>query len=572
MKPLIFLICAGLVQTCFLSGQERKIITPVKSQIKHVTYVPKAVQGKKPVTLPPFLVIKDVSFTSENSNKTINPNEKAEISLNLTNEGKGLAAGVVFRISTKNTTPGLSYTPELKIGDLSPGQTLPLKVPIVTDIALQNGSAEFTLVAFESNGFDSDPFGITVPTQQFEKPNVQVADAVFSTEKGGKVVKNSKINLKILIQNLGKGEANNVKAELFMNDYCYPLTISQFEWQSLKPGDTAVIDFQFIPAMRYNDTQIPVRIALEEKNKQYARDTVVRVEIDQYVQAKSDLIIQPVSPGKLDFEKAQLLAEVDRNIPDNGIKSPNKYALIIGNEDYTSKQSGIRNEPDVKYARNDAEIFTKYIIKTLGFEEENVTSLADATLAQMTQEIELMVKKARLTNDAEIVFYFAGHGFPDETSKLPYLIPVDANGSNLELAIKLTELYGMLEESNAKKISVFLDACFTGAGRNGELRVASRGIRVKPKLDTPPANVIVLTASSGEETALPYSSKQHGMFTYFVLKKLQESKGDLTYGEMEDYLKKQIPLQSLKVNKQDQHPQVIYDEYNRDKWLKETIK
>lgn len=573
MKPLIFLICAGLIQTCYVSGQEKKAIAPVRSQTKHVTYKPTTVQEIKSVKLLPDLLIRDIIFTDENSNRIINSDERNEISLKLVNEGKGVAEGVIFRVSTRNPGPGMSYTPEFKIGDISPGKQVDIKVPITTDMTLQTGTAEFTLVAVENNGFDSFTHEVNIPTQQFQKPNILVADAVFSTEEGGKIVRNYPINLKILVQNLGQGDASDVKAEFkFMRENCIMLdSTNRYELGSLKPGEAVELEFPFTATRRYSDTQIPIRIELEEKYNQYARDTLVSVGLNQSLQAKSQVIIQGKSSGDLNFERASLVADVDRNIPENAVKYTNKYALIIGNEDYTSRQTGIRSESNVIYAGRDAEFFREYVIKTLGIDGENVDFIKDATYAEMNQAIDLISKKAQRVNNAEIVFYFAGHGYPDEKSEIPYLIPVDVTGANLTNAIRLTDLYRKLEESKAKQVSVFLDACFSGGGRNDEY-LATRGIRIKPKLEIPPANTIVFSASSGDQSALPYTTKQHGIFTYFLLKKLQDTQGNLTYGELADYLQTQVSLQSLRINKKEQDPQIIYGNNNRDNWINKPVK
>jgi len=56
---------------------------------------------------------------------------------------------------------------------------------------------------------------------------------------------------------------------------------------------------------------------------------------------------------------------------------------------------------------------------------------------------------------------------------------------------------------------------------------------------------------------LPYQAKQHGLFTYFFLKKLQESKGNLSYNEMYEYLQKQVGLNSVLVNNKEQNPQLL---------------
>lgn len=64
------------------------------------------------------------------------------------------------------------------------------------------------------------------------------------------------------------------------------------------------------------------------------------------------------------------------------------------------------------------------------------------------------------------------------------------------------------------------------------------------------------SAASGEETALPYVEKNHGMFTYYLLKKLQESKGGATLRELSDYVIKNVKHQSNFVNNKPQTPTV----------------
>jgi len=248
-------------------------------------------------------------------------------------------------------------------------------------------------------------------------------------------------------------------------------------------------------------------------------------------------------------------SSVNINIPTNK-KVNNRYALIIGNEDYQSKQRGLSDEQNVDYAVKDASIFQEYALKTLGVKEDNMFFLTDATSIEMNRKIKLVSKIIKkLGNKAELIVYYAGHGYPDETTKVPYLIPVDVPASDLSYAIKLDDFYKDLSATGAKSITVFLDACFTGGGRESGL-MASRGVKVKPKEGSLNGNLVVFSASSGNQSALPYHDEGHGMFTYYLLKKLQESKGKVTMGELADYISNEVSIQSLKTNEKEQDPKV----------------
>ena len=66
--------------------------------------------------------------------------------------------------------------------------------------------------------------------------------------------------------------------------------------------------------------------------------------------------------------------------------------------------------------------------------------------------------------------------------------------------------------------------------------------------------MVVFSAASGDETAFPYSAKGHGLFTYYLLKKLQETKGDVSLGELENYISENVKQQSVVINRKVQTP------------------
>jgi len=223
-------------------------------------------------------------------------------------------------------------------------------------------------------------------------------------------------------------------------------------------------------------------------------------------------------------------------------------------------------EVNVEFARNDAKIFMEYAKNTMGIEEKNIYFMLDATAGRMRKQIDLvtaLIKK--MGNNAELIFYYAGHGFPDENTKTPYLIPVDVDATNLDPAIKLSEIYKKFAETGAKRVTVFLDACFSGGGRNQGL-LAARSVVIKPKDELITGNMVVFSASSGEQSALPYDKQKHGMFTYFLLKKLQETEGNITYKELADYLNQKVGIESLREKGKAQDPEVNVSAKVQNEW------
>ncbi len=258
--------------------------------------------------------------------------------------------------------------------------------------------------------------------------------------------------------------------------------------------------------------------------------------------------------GKPQFSRKSLKvgnSDVDMGIPMSGVVNDNTFAVIIANENYQSVS-------EVDYAANDGRVFKEYCVKTLGIPEKNIHFTPDATLVNMWSQVDWLTNIAQACNgDASLIFYYAGHGIPDEGSRDAYLLPVDGNGTNTRTAYKLSDLYSSLSQYPTKQTLVLLDACFSGAERSGNMLASARGVALKAKEAVPTGNLVVLSAASGDETAYQYADKGHGLFTYFLLKKLQETKGNVSLGELAAYVEEQVSRYSIIENSKRQTPTVI---------------
>lgn len=238
-----------------------------------------------------------------------------------------------------------------------------------------------------------------------------------------------------------------------------------------------------------------------------------------------------------------VLSEVDCNIPKTNLRNENTFVVIIANENYEQVAS-------VPYANNDGKIFQQYCEKALGIPSENIKLHIDATFNHIRLALSWLKDVCDVYNgDASVIFYYAGHGIPDVKDNSSYLLPADGDGRYVATAYKLDELYTTLGSMSAKSVVVFMDACFSGANRNGQMLASERGVALKSRPGQPKGNMVVFSAAQGDETALPNDAERHGMFTYYLLKKLQENKGNITLGELADYLVREVGRRSVVVSK-----------------------
>ena len=268
-------------------------------------------------------------------------------------------------------------------------------------------------------------------------------------------------------------------------------------------------------------------------------------------------------------EQQQLMAaetSVDKNIPVADQYDMNTFAVIIGNEQYAE-------DVTVPYAGNDAKTFKEYVQRTFGVPEKQINYIENAGLNKIRTAVRWLAKAMEVTNGkGRAIFYYAGHGIPDEASKTAYLLPVDGLSGDIESAYPLGKLYQELGAIPSERITVFLDACFNGGKREGDMLASARGVAIKTKSIVPQGNMVVFTAAQGDETAFSLKSQQHGMFTYYLLKKLQESKGQLTLGDLSDYLTKEVKRESFEKNNKIQTPIVNTASSLATSWRTMTLK
>lgn len=250
--------------------------------------------------------------------------------------------------------------------------------------------------------------------------------------------------------------------------------------------------------------------------------------------------------------------DIDTHIPVNTEIKDKTFVLIISNENY-------KHEQTVPYALNDGDVFYIYCEKTLGIPKKNIKHLRDATLNDMNHELEWLSNIVNAYDgEASAIVYYSGHGMPDESSKEAFLLPVDGYSSDSQSGLSILKLYQQLGSMDSQRTLVLLDACFSGTQRDGSMLNESRGIAIKNRKAPVQGNLVVFSAAQGNETAYPYKEYHHGLFTYYVLDKINQSGGHVSLGELSDYVIKQVKRSSMSENGKSQTPDIVVASTNTE--------
>lgn len=519
------------------------------------------------VIKPPFLEIisNSIQFIEPNGNNAIDANELSHLRFQVKNSGLGAAYGCIVKINVSGATAGLNNSSQ-PLPVLAVGAFETIEIPIQASMSTTNGTANFTVQIDEPNGFGTDPIQLAVNTKAFEAPLLKIVDYTVTGDQVGTLVKKRPFDLQLLLQNTQYGTAEDVMVEVKIPAGVYLIDDNKTtKLQVLGGGDKKSLVYSLIVNNNYVSDIIPIEVIISEKYRKYSENKVINLKINQTL-ASNKIVVDEKPTARSTIQIGSLGSDVDKNIPIIKTINDNVFAVVIANEHYNKVSP-------VPYALNDGRVFAEYCGKTLGLPAKNIRFVQNATLNDLKYQVDWLRQIIGAYNGkAKVIFYYAGHGIPDESNKTAYLLPIDGYGSDVNTGYKLDDLYATLGKMPTQSVTVILDACFSGTKREGDMLANARGVAIRVKSGLPQGNMVVFTAAQGDETAYPNSEQEHGLFTYYLLKKLQETKGEVSYQQLSDYVTRQVRQQSLVLNGKSQTPTIISSPNIADEWKLWTLK
>jgi len=132
-------------------------------------------------------------------------------------------------------------------------------------------------------------------------------------------------------------------------------------------------------------------------------------------------------------------------------------------------------------------------------------------------------------------------------------------------AILRTDFLNEIDELKPKKVTMFLDTCYSGSSRDDEtLLVDARPIKILSKDEANiPKNFTLFSASGMDQISSGFKKAKHGLFSYYLMKGL-EGKADMnkdkkiTNGELIVYMDQNVSQKAAELGRQ-QNPSLAGD-------------
>ncbi len=505
-------------------------------------------------TVPPQLATK-VDLEDPQRLKLIEAEFGAEVLLTVTNSGKGPAEGLQANLKLVRAIPGLEVPASVSVGDLKPGATRTVRVPLNASKTLPDGQAEIAVTLEDANGFDAPKTVARFKTRALQLPRFEVEQMGLEDEKNGVPERGEQLTVKALIRNKGTGTARDAKATLKIGDpNILLLDHGVNKLGALKPGGVAIASYSIVVKNSYSGpSQLPLSLSLTEAHPEATREVPVKVALN-HSSPPVVIVVDPRSQGAATLASApSITVDVDQPLPKASPKDPSAVAVVIGIERYGGRI------PGVPFAERDARIVKEYTTTLLGVPEENLLFLSNeqATKAQIMTALEGKLRDYVTPNQSHVYVYYAGHGAPDPDTLTPYLVPYDGDPAYpKESCYSMDSFYRALKDLRAKSVTVMLDSCFSGISGRGQTDVAlladARPLMVKPEGAKLPSGVTVLAASTSKQISTSYPEMKHGLFTYFLLKGLRGEAyqdGKLTVSTLQNYLSQKVPERARRMGR-----------------------
>ncbi|MBF0225829.1 MAG: hypothetical protein HQK76_10270 [Desulfobacterales bacterium] len=524
-----------------------------------------------PVGVPPILSIANINF----SEIGIKSDETKNLEITVKNEGYG--SGKDVYIELWSGTKGLIFDRKINLETIKEKNGVIQKsVSITGGPELGTGIGSIDLKIIDPN-FKTKVKGkrIKFKTERFYRPELilakfEVKESV-SYSQDNMISKNEIIDLKITVQNIGPGSAEDIQLSVINKQEGLMFLGAGLESEItesipiakvIEPSKYEVFTFRYFLNNDFKNQEIKFSIKGTERNNKYGFSETKQVPLNKKLisegaikeikvddKNKSDVVMS-YKTEILDLPDNEV--DIDVNVAITPMNNPDAVAIIIGNQSY--KQYSPNSS---KFALKDAELVRHYVMKTLAYNASNIIYEIDVEKKKFEKIFGMHgdFASSRLYSyikpkKSDVFIYYIGASLIDKESKKSYICPTDFDPKYTEqTGYSISALIDNIAEMEPKRIIMIFDTGFEVGNDSG----------ISP-FNEYFGNIskgIVLLSSSYGQISNDYEDKKHSLFTYFFLKAISgfsDVDGDrnLSFQEIFSYISNEteaIPYWARRLNK-----------------------
>jgi uncharacterized caspase-like protein len=313
-----------------------ELVTSLEASLRPLALA-KSQQRALPSSLSLALRFSDESSFSPNS--TLDAGEEAQVFVTVRNDGKGAGYDTILKVSSEN--PKLSVDREIPLGDIPPGETKEVKVPVKAALDLPDGVVPLTITCSEKRGYDCKKYTLNVPSSRYEKPSLAITgyrindgNTGLARGNGNGIPENGEtVEIIPLIANTGTGPAHTVQVSLASLSSGLETKQGSVTIPRISPGQTMAGNLSFAIPSTFSGKGIDFTITAKDArdsqgtNKQFALAT----EINQPSLAYTYRIIDQKGNPRSDIQNGES-AEIEIRPSNKGRMEAKNIAIELASD------------------------------------------------------------------------------------------------------------------------------------------------------------------------------------------------------------------------------------------------
>jgi hypothetical protein len=415
-----------------------------------------------------------VNFVEPSGNGFLDAGETATVDVTILNTGEGAAKDVVAGVFIPTPALGLNVTPPKNVGDIPPGgsKQVTFSLSASADVSTQEITAR--IKASDIAGIQIEPQVLAIRVKEhvivkdITGPEIELTEPTQLTIRSPEeVIQRTSIttfNSSISVKGIARDSSG--VALVIVNGAEVALTLT---------SEGTAFWHQVLLPLGTNELEIRAIDKFGNENKVIL--DIIRQEI---------------------------------------IVKGTYYALIIAVENYLD-----RSISELEYPIRDAEELVNVLTTSYTFDEKNVVLLKDADTRSIFKAFEGL--RNRVSEDDNLLVFYAGHGYWDEELRQGYWLPTNAAADVRSEWLSNSTIRDFIRGIRAKHTLLISDACFSG-GIFRSRRVLSMTDAVIEKIYEMPSRRAL---TSGALKDVPDRS----VFVEYLIKRLKENEEKYLYTE-----------------------------------------
>ena len=502
---------------------------------------------------PPDLYA-EFSFRESDDNGYLDADEIGNLSMRLTNRGKGDALNLKLTMALAEKNPQLHFENRL-LGHLKSGDSQRFDMTLAADVDVKTQSSVLRIEVTEQRGHHIDPLEFAFSTQSLKVPRfallgVEIDDDIdadsFGRTTDGMVQRGEQIEATVRIQNQGSranpGDAHDVEIRV-LNGSAFIEVLSDTTFYRKRLAIGEVMECNLVLAVKkgypVSEPVLPLAIDIREK---YGIASVSELSLGIELEKKPrpdpplPIILKPSLLGRARFDrlgsKSTVVFEKRKTVSEVKVvrkaKSQRRNALAV-----------IIGMPSVQFAVEDAALMKSCFEHALGIPEKDIVVYSlgvsrNDLVALFEQKIATAVDA-----DTELFVFYSGGGVI--SGGAGYLLPVDGSRTSIlaeKTGYPLSDLYGALDALAVKSKTIILDI---------HVRSADTVETRDPVVDSSESNsdLTVMSCWTGARANRVAQGSDNGLFTRHLAVALQghadsDDDGRVTLAEIRTYVSERV--------------------------------